>query len=291
MLRILITVPAFAAMFPTAAAAEGAWPADELQLRFGAEAFSGTAKSQYTATGDRIELLDPASPGGVTQRGVELEAEFGLFEDVSIFTATTLHTIRYESEAASATVSGLGDARIGGQWAFLHDPITLTAEPSLTFPTGYTPDGGAYVPSLGNGVNQYEVRIWVGQRFEDPAFRFELGVGYRFRGTRVPRGGGAKLIYADEVPYDLRVGFEPLDDLELLGLLGGAYGLGTPDIVDRVHLYPRTEKYLWLGVGVGYRFFDWFSALATYRTTAAGVNALDSQFLSLTTEFRYEVGS
>lgn len=288
MIRCFLSLTVFfACCVASTAFAYETWPAENMQLRLETDAFTAFAKTQYQHTGDILELLDAQSPGSFQAVGLHLDAEFGLFEDIALNLQTTVVNVRLESESSSAAVAGVADLILGGKWKFVDGAFTLTAAPAVKFPTGYTPDPGPYMPSLGNGVNEYEAMLWAGKWFEDAPFYIEIGFGYRFRGTRVPRGGGPKVIYADELPYGIELAFDPSQALRVYGLLDGVYGLGTPDAVTSVELQPLTQDYLRLGGGVGYRVLDQLRVLATYRLTAAGVNALNEQVLTLGAEIEY----
>lgn len=271
------------------ASAEQTWPADESELRLETRAYTSAARTQYTHTGDRLPLLDPASPGSVHRVGMMLAFEIGLFPRFSLLTHTTFQNVRFETEETHAAVAGLADWTVGGRWAFYEGAFTLSAAPAVKFPTGYTPDAGPFVPSLGNGVNEYEVRLWGGKRYTEMNLFAELGAGYRFRGPRVPRGGGPPLIYADEIVYDAAFGIDPIQNVPITASIGGVYGLGEADAISRVTLRPRMEKRAHVGFGAGYRPFPSLRILARYQFTAAGVNALNEQIFSIDARFDYEV--
>ena len=284
---LLATTCVVGVALPGSASTHETWPAEDMQLRVDADAFTAFAKSQYQHTGDVFELLDPQSPGSVQTLGLALDAEYGLVENVALVFGTTVANVRVESEASSAAVAGLADLVLGAKWMFVDGAFSLTAAPAVKFPTGYTPDAGPYMPSLGNGVNEYEAMLWAGKRFDDAPFYIEVGFGYRFRGTRVPRGGGPKVIYADELPYAIELAFDPTETLRVYGLLDGVYGLGTADAITFVELRPLTQDFLRLGGGVGYRVLERLRVVATYRLTAAGVNTLNEQVLTLGAAFEY----
>lgn len=284
-----------AATSPHVAVAAETWPAEDSQFAVDLQAFTSFASSQYQHTGDVFDLLDnpeiegTGTDGSYQAVGLAIDAEFGVLPDLAFFVETKVARVSVISEYAAASVSGLGDLRLGGKWRAIDGAFTVTVAPAVKFPTGYTADPGPYMPSLGNGVNEYEARIWAGKQFHDAPFYFEVGSGYRFRGTRIPRGGGAKLTYGDEIPYDLEVGFDVTESLGLRLLLNGVVGLGTPETVRRIELQPVAQTYTLVGGGIGYRISDLFSVLATYQTTVTGVNALNSQFIGLTARANYGI--
>lgn len=286
-LTLLLTVLLLGFSLP--ASAYETWPADDLQLHVDVDAYTRFASAQYQHTGDIFDLLDERSEGRVQTLGVGLDAEFGLFPDVALFTRTAFQNVQVNSDVSSAKVTGLSDFTLGGKWRFLDSVFTMTLAPSVKFPTGYTADPGPYMPTLGNGVNEYDLHLWAGKRFDDAPFYFEVGSGYRFRGTRVPRGGGPKLIYGDQIPYDLEFGFDVTPQIVLVGVMHGVYGLGQPGAVDAVEFVPPVETYTRVGGGVGYRFIPELLARASYQTTVAGVNTLAVQELGLTLVVDYGV--
>ena len=279
--RLAACLTLFLCFVASEARAYETWPAEVSTLRLTADAYTSFASSQYQHTGDTLQLLDEHTPGSLQAVGLALDVEYGLFPDVALFAQTAVQNVRLEAETTSAAVAGMSDLMLGSKWAVLDDAFSLTLAPAVKFPTGYSADPGPFVPSLGNGVNEYEARVWAGKRFTDVPFYLELGLGYRIRGTRVPRGGGPKLIYADEIPYDIELAFDPVAKVRAYGLLDGVYGLGKPAVVERVTLQPLTEDFIRIGAGVGYGVAEALRVLATYRVTVAGVNAIKSQMLTL----------
>jgi hypothetical protein len=278
-LSLLLAIITLGASAP--AAAYETWPAEDLQLHADVDAFARFASAQYQHTGDVFDLLDETSSGKVQTLGLALDAEFGLFPDVALFARTELESVQVKADVSTATVRGVSDFVLGGKWNFYRGAFAVTLAPSVKFPTGYTPDPGPYMPTLGNGVNEYTARLWAGKRFQDAPFYFEVGGGYRFRGTRVPRGGGPKLIYGDQIPYDLELGFDLNEQLSLLGLMHGVYGLGDPGAVDSVEFIAPVETYTRVGGGLGFRFRPEVLVQASYVTTVAGVNTLVTNQLAV----------
>ncbi len=275
--------------FSLPAVAYETWPAEDLQLHVDVDGFTRFASKQYQHTGDVFDLLDEQSSGRVQTIGLGLDAEFGLLPDIALFTRTSFQSVQVSSDVSTATVRGISDFVLGGKWRFFDGMFTLTLAPSVKFPTGYTADPGPYMPTLGNGVNEYDFHLWVGKQFDDAPFYFEFGGGYRFRGTRVPRGGGPKLIYGDQIPYDVEFGLDVNDQIGLIGLMHGVYGLGEPGAIDSVRFVPRVETYTRVGGGAGYRFLPSLLARVSYVTTVAGVNTLVEQQITLTLVADYGV--
>ena len=263
------------------AMAHETWQAGVLEVRLDVTAFTRFAGAQYQQTGDLFDLIDENSAGSFQQLGTSVDAEFGLFEDIALYAMTTVMSSRLKSEFGSASVTGLADFYLGGKWRAYDGLMTLTLAPEVKFPTGYTADAGTYHPVLGNGVNEYTARLWLGKRFADAPFYFEVGSGYRLRGGRVPRGGGPKLIYTDEIPYDLEVGFWFTRSVAAHGFVDGVVGLGTPATITTVELAPVTQSYTHVGGGLTYRLTKTLRLLGQYRTTVAGTNAMNAQFLGL----------
>lgn len=263
------------------AAAYETWQPEELELRLDVTAYTSFASKQYQHTGDLFDLVDERSSGSYQQLGTVVDAEFGLFQDVGLYVTTTLQTSRLRSEFGSASVTGLSDFHLGGKWRAIDGAVTLTLAPEVKFPTGYTPDAGTYRPVLGNGVNEYTARVWFGKRFDDAPFYFEVGSGYRLRGARLPRGGGPKIIYTDEIPYDLEVGFWITPFIAAHLLVDGVVGLGPADTIRAVEFSPIAQSYTHVGGGLTYRVSKGLRLLGQYRTTVAGINALNLQFIGL----------
>lgn len=282
-------VTAFAALSALASGASAyeTWPASDMQLLVDVQAFTRFAGSQYQQTGDTFALLDTNSTGSYQALGLGFDLEFGLFDDVAIYTTTAFKRAQIKSEFGAATVSGIADFYLGGKWLAVDSAISLTLAPEVKFATGYTADAGPFMPVLGNGVNEYAARIWLGKRFADAPFYFEVGSGYRFRGTRIPRGGGPKLIYNDEIPYDLEVGFWFTRAVAAHAFVDGVVGLGAPDTISSIELAPLTQSYTHVGGGITYRINPAVRLLGQYRTTVAGTNALNAQFIGLSANFSY----
>lgn len=267
------------------------WPAKNREVVVDVDAYNAFARSQYQHTGDVFTLVDENTLGRFQDLGIAIDAEFGLLDRIALFVDTRAATVRVASDYATANASGLADFRLGGKWLVTDKAFSITVAPAVKFPTGYTADPGPFMPSLGNGVNEYEARVWLGKRFVDAPFFFEIGSGYRFRGTRVPRGGGPRTIYSDEIPYDLEIGFDVGDAIALRLLVDGVVGLGKPDVVDQISLQPLTQDYTRVGGAIGYSFNDNVGVFASYRATVAGINALNLQQLALSLHLQYGVGS
>ena len=137
-------------------------------------------------------------------------------------------------------------------------------------------------------MNQYGARIWFGKRFDDSPFYFELGSGYRLRGARVPRGGGPKIIYSDEIPYDIEAGFWITKKVAVHVFGDGVVGLGSADTISTVEFNPRTHTVTHLGGGATWRPMRQLRMLAQFRTTMAGINALRTNFIALGFEYTYD---
>lgn len=275
-------------MVATAGAYE-TWQPEDLELRIDVTAFTAFANKQYQQTGDLFQIVDERSAGSYQELGTTLDAEFGLLPTVAIYATTTIQRARLASEFGSATVTGLSDFYLGGKWRAVDGAVTLTLAPEVKFPTGYTADAGAFRPVLGNGVNEYTARLWFGKRFTDAPFYFELSSGYRLRGARVPRGGGPKIIYTDEVPYDLEVGFWFTRRIAVHLLVDGVVGLGPADTITAVELAPVSQSYTHVGGGLTYKLSKSVRFLGQYRTTVAGINALNLQFLGLSATVDYGI--
>lgn len=271
------------------AAAYETWQAEDLELNIDVTAYTRFAGKQYQQTGDLFDLVDANSAGSYQQLGTMIDAEFGLFEDVAIFMKTAVRSAKLKSERGSASVTGLSDFVLGGKWRAVDDAVTLTLAPEIKFPTGYTPDAGTYQPVLGNGVVEYTGRIWFGKRFTDAPFYFEVASGYRLRGSRTPRGGGPKLIYTDEIPYDLEVGFWFSRSIAAHLFVDGVVGLGEAADISAVELSPVTQSYTHVGGGLTYRLSKSLRLLGQYRTTVAGINALNAQFIGLGLTVEYGI--
>ena len=274
---------------PQNASAYETWQAEDLELRVDVTAFTRFASKQYQQTGDLFELVDPNTPGTYQELGTMINGEFGIIESVALYVETTLTRNRLKSEFGTATTTGLADFHLGGKWRAYDGVVTLTIAPDVKFPTGYTPDAGAYIPVLGNGVNEYTARLWIGKRFKDAPFYFELSSGYRLRGARIPRGGGPKLIYTDEIPYDVEAGFWFTRSVAAHLFVDGVVGFGTPETIDRVEFSPVSQNYTHVGGGLTYRLHENLRILAQYRATVAGINAMNANFIGLGASFNYGI--
>ena len=265
------------------------WQAEDMELRVDLTAYSRSAGKQFQHTGDLMPIVDATTPGSYQQFGTTLDAEFGLFQDVALYLVTSFQSANLKSEFGGARVTGLSDFFLGGKWRMVDSAVTLTLAPEIKFPTGYTPETGAFRPVLGNGVNEYTARIWFGKRFDDAPFYFELGSGYRLRGSRVPRGGGPKLIYTDEIPYDMEVGYWFSRSIAAHLFLDGVVGLGQPETLEAVELSPVSQSYTHLGGGLTYRLSPVFRLMGQYRRTVTGINALNEQFIGLSLSLSYGI--
>ena len=289
--RLLTAISALAISLAAAAPAVAyeTWQPEDLELRLDVTAFTAFAGKQYQQTGDLFQIVDERSEGSYQELGTILDAEFGVLPNISLFAITTVQQARLRSQYGSASVTGLSDFYLGGKWRAIDSSVTLTLAPEVKFPTGYTADAGAFRPVLGNGVNEYTARIWFGKRFTDAPFYFELASGYRLRGARVPRGGGPKIIYTDEVPYDLEVGFWFTRRIALQLFVDGVVGLGAPDTINAVELAPVSQSYTHVGGGLTYKFSKSLRFLGQYRTTVTGINALNLQFIGLSATVDYGI--
>jgi hypothetical protein len=265
------------------------WQAEDLELRIDLQGYTRFAGSQYQHTGDTLQLVNPETRGRYQQLGIAIDGEFGLFKDVALYVQTAVQSSKVTSNFGQSRVAGLSDLHLGGKWRAYDGSMTLTLAPEVKFPTGYTADAGTYHPTLGNGVNEYTARLWVGKRFVDAPFYFEVGTGYRLRGSRVPRGGGPKLIYSDEIPYDIEIGFDLGEKITVLLFVDGVVGLGKAETVTTIELSSPTQSYTHVGGGLSYRLNQTIRILAQYRTTVAGINALNSQFIGLGANIDYGI--
>lgn len=265
------------------------WQVQERELRVDVTAYGKFAAKQYQHRGEPFDLLDQHSPGSYQQLGTLLGAEFGLFDKVALFVGTSFRSDTLRSEFGSAHVTGMSDFRLGGKWRAVDSSFTLTLAPELAFPTGYSASNGAMRPVLGDGVNQYTARVWLGKRFTGAPFYFELGTGYRLRGGRIPRGGGPRVNYSDEVPYDVEAGYWFTRSFAAHLFLDGVAGLSKPEALDRATLSPTMRSFTNVGGGLTYRINQLFRLHAQYRHTVMGINALRGQFAGLGVTLNYGI--
>lgn len=283
--RFVVAALLLAILVPSSAVAEP-WARPDESVVASASAFTSFASKQYSIRGKTFDLLDAQADGKVSTFGVDVDAELTLIERLSLYWRATAQSVTLDTPFSTASVSGFGDVLFGARWQLSTKPFQIAVSLDGKFPTGYTADPGAFLPTLGNGVDEGQALLQVGKRFSFPVFAW-AAAGYRLRGARPSGAGGQSVDYADQVPYDVHVGVGPFKKFTLLGLVDGVFSLGSTEPLESITFHPPSESYLRVGPGLRYRFARRARVAASWLTTLSGNDTFKLQYFSLSIEGIY----
>ncbi|MFP4598746.1 MAG: hypothetical protein ACLFVJ_10870 [Persicimonas sp.] len=259
----------------------GAWAQEDGGLYVQLAVAGERASEQFKKNGETFRLLSEDEKGSFTSLGTFLYAEYGLLPSFTLVTSSAFRHVELDSDQIASTARGFGDFFVGGRYQFLDGPVVVSALLGAKYPTGYTPDPPELrAATLGNGVQEYEGRLLVAKSFHPAPIYASGEVGYRLRGSRANASGGT-VDYPPEIPYFLEVGWAPLDWMWLRGVADGVWGTGDPVALDSISLTPTTQQYLKVGPSLIVSFLDDYQVQLDYTYTVMGINALQSQQLTV----------
>lgn len=127
---------------------------------------------------------------------------------------------------------------------------------------------------------EWDNRALVGKSFWPVPIYFSAEAGFRYRGERIPEGGGSHVNFSNEIPYALEVGYGLsfgegiLNGVLLRGALQGVYGLGDLEELNALSLTPTAQKFTKLGPSIIVTTFKTLQINIDYMYTVFGANTV-----------------
>ncbi|MFQ5601837.1 MAG: hypothetical protein ACE5HS_01060 [bacterium] len=168
--------------------------------------------SQYLLNGQRQKLVDR---GQVLDLAVNYYMEYGIFDDLTFIASLPFKRINFSCaiEDCNKTSSGVGDIYFGLRYRLSEKLWTLSLQSGIKIAPNYETDEKELnsAPPLGDGQNDFELRLQVGRSIFKYRGYLNLDVGYRAR-SQEP---------VDEIPFSFELGVDLTQDYLLSAQIYG----------------------------------------------------------------------
>jgi hypothetical protein len=193
----------------------GAWTQRKDHYYFRLSGFSFNSRAIFDKSGNHVDLTDN---GRFTDIGAYAYLEYGLSDQVTFVGSIPYKRLRFRNENSTMPLNqksiGWGDIYLGLRYLLSDEGPITSLQAAFKLSTGYQIDTTALslAPPLGDGQDDFELRVLIGQSILRHAAYYNLDVGYRAR-SKTP---------VDEIPFALEAGI----GLGKAGLLiGQIYGV------------------------------------------------------------------
>lgn len=178
----------------------------------------------YDNSGDSRSM---PNHGRFYDRNLSWYEEYGMLDSVTLLSSVYYKWLSYHDDYVHNRSQGIGDLEVGVKYNFLKNPIVLSIQGLIKYGELY----GSEDPEIGDGQNDYEVRILAGKSLWPFPGYAGLEIGYRFR-TGAP---------SDEVRYLVELGMSFTPKFYGRIKLDGIWGMGNADTRDKAPDIPSGE--------------------------------------------------
>jgi len=270
-MRLIATFGLFAvlsaALWPQTVFA-GAWTVKKGGMYNKVYVNSFSTTENFNKNGDKEPM---SNNGEFTDTNLVYYEEYGLKDNITLFTSVPYKQIKYEDDSIINKTNGIGDIDLGVRYRLLNKSFILSAQGLVKIPSAY--DKNVAMP-LGNGQTDVEFRLLFGKSLYPLPMYFGLELGYRYRADAP----------SDEYKYLIELGGDLTKSVYLRTKLDGTKSVNNGgDVVDFAGNPVATIEYdlAKLELTAGFRFSSFWFGEFTYTPNVYGKRTAGGSNLSL----------